>query len=432
MFIPTIFKDDKAPIQLISLFKITYMATSYSLYELNEYIKRVVALNFEEAIWVRCEVSQASHSRGSVYLNVVELDQESDNIIAQAQAVIWPRSYIFLQNKLKQLLPFMLEAGSEVLIKIKVDFHERYGLKLVVEDIDPSYTLGQAEMARQKIIERLKSERLLELNDHRKLPAVLQSIAVISSETAAGYADFIAQIENNIYGYDIRPQLFNAAVQGRNVERDVVDAFREIQTNGKHYDAVIIIRGGGSKLDLAGFDNYNIGHAIAMCRYPVIIGIGHEVDTTVTDLVAQVSLKTPTAVASFIIDKNLEYESELLESASQVQNISLHVVRDSNAQIEHLEYIMKQTASEKVYTQKYELDHSLETIKIGAYNMIQRHDQYLNNTESLIGIVDPIKTLKRGFSIIKQNGKAVESIKDIDVKKELEIVMKDGSKKFKN
>lgn len=407
------------------------MPISYSLYELNEYIKRVMALNFEEAIWVRCEVSQASHSRGSVYLNVVELDQESDDIVAQSSAVIWPRSYLFLQNKLKQLLPFILEPGSEVLMKVKVDFHERYGLKLVIEDIDPSYTLGQAEMARQKIVERLKSERLLELNDQRSWPSVLQSIAVISSQTAAGYADFIAQLENNIYGYDIHTELFNAAVQGRNVEHDVVDAFRTIQSNGKQYDAVIIIRGGGSKLDLAGFDNYNIGHAIAMCRYPVIIGIGHEIDTTVTDLVAKLSLKTPTAVASYIIDHNLQFESELLETASQIQSASLNLVRDWNAQIDHLEFVMKQSAAEKIYSEKYELEHSLESIKVNAYNLLQRHSQYMDTTESLISIVDPIKTLKRGFSIVKQNGKVIESISEMDLKKEIEIVMKDGSKRIK-
>lgn len=406
------------------------MATNYSLYELNEYIKRVMALNFQEAIWVRCEVSQASHSRGSVYLNIVELEEGTENIKAQASAVIWPRSYIFLQNKLKELLPYMLEAGSEVLIKVKIDFHERYGLKLVVEDIDPTYTLGQAEMARQKIIERLKKERLLELNDNRSMSPVLQSIAVISSETAAGYADFMAQLENNNYGYEIHTELFQVAVQGRNVESDVVDAFRQIQTNGKHYDAVTIIRGGGSKLDLAGFDNYNIGHAIAMCRLPVIIGIGHEIDTTVTDLVAQVSLKTPTAVAGYIIDRNMQYETDILGLGYEIQDNCLTTVREYTAQIEHIEYMIKQSASEKVYTAKFALEHVLDSMKVSAKNIIQRNQLYLDNTESLIGIVDPIKTLKRGFSIIKQDGKAIGSVKDIDTKKEIEIVMKDGSKKI--
>ena len=404
------------------------MATNYSLYELNEYIKRVMALNFQEAIWVRCEVSQASHSRGSVYLNIVELEEGTEEIKAQASAVIWPRSYIFLQNKLKELLPYILEAGSEVLIKVKVDFNERYGFKLVIEDIDPTYTLGQAEMARQRIIERLKKERLLELNGQRNMSPVLQSIAVISSETAAGYADFMAQLENNIYGYEIHVELFQVAVQGRNVESDVVEAFSEIQANGKHYDAVTIVRGGGSKLDLAGFDNYNIGHAIAMSRLPVIIGIGHEIDSTVTDLVAQVSLKTPTAVAGYIIDRNMKYENDILGLGFEIQENCLETVRERRAEVEHIDYMIKQSALNRLHTEKYDMNHLFNSLKVSAKNIIQHNLQYLDNTESLIGIVDPIKTLKRGFSIIKQDGLVIGSVKDLDTKKEIEIVMKDGSK----
>ena len=404
------------------------MATNYSLYELNEYIKRVMALNFQEAIWVRCEVSQASHSRGSVYLNIVELEEGTEEIKAQASAVIWPRSYIFLQNKLKELLPNILEAGSEVLIKVKVEFNERYGFKLVIEDIDPTYTLGQAEMARQRIIERLKKERLLELNGQRNMSPVLQSIAVISSETAAGYADFMAQLENNIYGYEIHVELFQVAVQGRNVESDVVEAFSEIQANDKYYDAVTIVRGGGSKLDLAGFDNYNIGHAIAMSRLPVIIGIGHEIDSTVTDLVAQVSLKTPTAVAGYIIDRNMKYENDILGLGFEIQENCLETVRERRAEVEHIDYMIKQSALNRLHTEKYDINQMFNSLKVSAKNIIQHNRQYLDNTESLIGIVDPIKTLKRGFSIIKQDGVVIGSVKDLDTKKEIEIVMKDGSK----
>ena len=404
------------------------MATNYSLYELNEYIKRVMALNFQEAIWVRCEVSQASHSRGSVYLNIVELEEGTEEIKAQASAVIWPRSYIFLQNKLKELLPNILEAGSEVLIKVKVEFNERYGFKLVIEDIDPTYTLGQAEMARQRIIERLKKERLLELNGQRNMSPVLQSIAVISSETAAGYADFMAQLENNIYGYEIHVELFQVAVQGRNVESDVVEAFSEIQANDKYYDAVTIVRGGGSKLDLAGFDNYNIGHAIAMSRLPVIIGIGHEIDSTVTDLVAQVSLKTPTAVAGYIIDRNMKYENDILGLGFEIQENCLETVRERRAEVEHIDYMIKQSALNRLHTEKYDINQMFNSLKVSAKNIIQHNRQYLDNTESLIGIVDPIKTLKRGFSIIKQDGLVIGSVKDLDTKKEIEIVMKDGSK----
>ena len=257
---------------------------------------------------------------------------------------------------------------------------------------------------------------------------VLQSIAVISSETAAGYADFMAQLENNIYGYEIHAELFQVAVQGRNVESDVVEAFSEIQANGKQYDAVTIVRGGGSKLDLAGFDNYNIGHAIAMCRLPVIIGIGHEIDSTVTDLVAQVSLKTPTAVAGYIIDRNMKYETDILGLGFEIQENCLETVRERRAEVEHIDYMIKQSALNRLHTEKYDLNHLFNSLKVSAKNIIQHNLQYLDNTESLIGIVDPIKTLKRGFSIIKQDGVVIGSVKDLDTKKEIEIVMKDGSK----
>ena len=238
----------------------------------------------------------------------------------------------------------------------------------------------------------------------------------------------MAQLENNIYGYEIHAELFQVAVQGRNVESDVVEAFSEIQANGKHYDAVTIVRGGGSKLDLAGFDNYNIGHAIAMCRLPVIIGIGHEIDSTVTDLVAQVSLKTPTAVAGYIIDRNMKYETDILGLGFEIQENCLETVRERRAEVEHIDYMIKKSASERLYTENYDMNHLFDSLKVSAKNIIQRNRQYLDNTESLIGIVDPIKTLKRGFSIIKQDGVVIGSVKDLDTKKEIEIVMKDGSK----
>lgn len=406
------------------------MADNYSLYELNEYIRRVVALNFQETIWVRCEISQASHSRGSVYLNVVQTEEISDTIKAQANAVIWPRSYIFLQKKLGELLPFILENGSEVLIKVNIDFHERYGLKLVVEDIDASYTIGQAEMARQKIIERLKKEGLLNLNDNRQMPAVLQSIAVISSETAAGYKDFEHQIADNNFGYEISIDLYNTAVQGRNVESDVLAALIAIKDSGKQYDVITIIRGGGSKLDLAGFDNYNIGHAISQCQWPVIIGIGHEIDTTVTDLVAHTSLKTPTAVANYIIDRNMTFESSILDIGYKIQQASYNLINIETADLNHSQQLLNQGTQQRLQSENHSLDHTYDHLRYATKTVLGKWNQYLQSTTTLINLVDPKRTLQRGFSIIRQEGKAINSIQQMEKGKSIEVVMKDGSKEF--
>jgi exodeoxyribonuclease VII large subunit len=173
---------------------------THSLFELNEYIKRVIALNFPEPLWINCEIAQIKEVRGNVYIDLVEQDNQ-DNIIAQASAVIWYKSYLFIKNKLGHLANSLLSVGTHVKVKVIVEFNERYGYKLVIEDIDPTYTLGRLEINRQKIIERLKADQLFDLNKCIELPAVIQKIAIISSDQAAGYKDFIAQISENQYGY---------------------------------------------------------------------------------------------------------------------------------------------------------------------------------------------------------------------------------------
>ena len=195
------------------------MPASYSLYELNEYIRRVVALNFPEPIWVHCEIAQIKEVRGNVYLDLIQHDEGSDEIKAQISANIWYKSYLFLKNKLGALLPSLLSQGTNVSLKVQVEFSEKYGMKLIIEDIDPAYTIGQMEMKRQKILQQLTDEGLLHLNKLTDLPRVIQKIAVISSPNAAGYIDFINHLQGNSYGYKYAVQLFETALQGLNTER---------------------------------------------------------------------------------------------------------------------------------------------------------------------------------------------------------------------
>lgn len=402
------------------------MPTSYSLFEVNEYIKRVVALNFQEPIWVRCEISQASFSRGSVYLTVVQQDEESQELRAQSQAVIWPRNYLFLKNKLGELLSYVLEAGTEVMMKVTVDYHERYGMKLTVEDIDASYTLGQAEMARQKIIERLKKDNLLQLNDLVPLPSVIQYVAVISSERAAGYQDFKHQLESNDYGYDYYVELYDSAVQGRNVESEVLSAMKRIHESEYLYDAIVIIRGGGSKLDLGGFDNYNIAHAIAHSEYPVIVGIGHEVDTTVTDLVAKLSVKTPTAAAEYLINRNMQYEARILDLARGIQQQSTQLITRSAHQMDMAEYKLEQVAKEVIQDAQSDFSYLSANLRSSLQHAMNRMKQALDSQEMILKALDPQRTLKRGYAIVRKEGKSIDTSKEVKSGDQLSIEMADG------
>ena len=227
------------------------MQSSYSLFELNEYIRRVFALNFQDAIWIRCEIAQINASRGHHYLNLIEKSAEGEHIIAQSSAVLWASKYRQLRRQHKKLLSELLQNGVAVLLQVKIDYDERYGLKLLIEDIDPSYTMGQMELKRQQILETLQQENLLGVNSQIPLPTAIQRVAIISSETAAGLQDYLNQIATNSYGYQLSNQLFPAAMQGANVEKEVLRQLKKIAFLKDNYDAVIIIRGGGSKLDLS-------------------------------------------------------------------------------------------------------------------------------------------------------------------------------------
>lgn len=402
---------------------------SYSLYQLNEYINRVIALNFPEPIWINAEIMQISETRGNVYMELIEQDEDTNQVKAQISAAIWYRSYLFIKNKVGDLLPSLLTSGTHVLLKVKVDYNERYGIKLIVEDIDPSFTIGQLEMERQKIIEKLNKSGVMQMNESLSLPTVIQRIAIISSETAAGYKDFVTQLESNIYGYQFKLTLFDAAMQGRSTEKDVLAAFNKIEEDIEKYDIVIIIRGGGSKLDLAAFDNYNIGHRIATFAKPVLTGIGHEIDNTVADLTSHTSLKTPTAVANFIIDNNLNFENKILQMWSDIQWIAKERVKQAALNLENMSHYLITIPREQLNLAKLNFHQIQEGIFTHSKHKIRNSQTALENAEKLINLLSPATTLKRGFVMVKQDNSFIESKKKLK-KGALEIQFKDGVVKF--
>lgn len=398
---------------------------SYSLFELNEYIRRVIALNFAEPIWVHAEISQISENRGQYYLNLVEKAEDSAEVIAQSAAVIWYKNVLFLKKKLGKVMYSLLEDGTQVKVKVRVDHHERYGLKLVIEDIDPKYTIGQLELARQAIIEKLDKKGLLELNERILLPTVLQKIAVISSKTAAGYQDFIAQLSNNPYDYGFYLHLFQSAMQGHKVRAEVKRAIQSIHEDGS-FDCIVIIRGGGSKMDLSAFDDYDIGVAIAESDIPVITGIGHQIDNTVADLVAHTSVKTPTAVADFLIDHNSYFEGELLTLEGQLLQVSQSLIQQERLQIMHIENAIRHAVQMDILELKMELQNIDQALKVVSSQSIQTASLQLNQIESSLALLDPKNVLKRGFAAVKQKGKYIQFKKDINLKKDVTIELVDG------
>jgi len=222
--------------------------TRYTLFELNEYVRRIMALNFPDALWISGELAQVNESRGHYYLSLVQKEEPDslfaeDKILARSEAVIWAMDFRKLKRKLGVQFSQILKPGLEILIHAKVEFHERYGLKLRVIDIDPAFTVGKLEMKKQETLKQLRQNGLLDKNKELELPKVLQNIAVISSERAAGYQDFEQQLHGNPYGYKIDFKLFTAAMQGDLVRGEVINRLQMINDQSDFFDCVVIIRG---------------------------------------------------------------------------------------------------------------------------------------------------------------------------------------------
>lgn len=404
---------------------------SFSLFQLNEHFRRVVALNFPESIWVSAEIAQVNESRGHYYFNLIEKDSEASTIIAESQAVLWQRDYRRLRRRLGKAMGSLMQNGIAILVKVRIEFHERYGLKLMIEDIDPAYTVGQLEIQKRKTIEALQSAGLFSLNKDKKLPLVLQKIAVISSPTAAGYQDYLQQLNENRFGYKFHNTLFPAAVQGERAVPEMINQLEKIALSSDRYDAVVMIRGGGAKLDLMAFDQFDLCEEVANCPIPVIVGVGHEVDETVIDLVAHSSLKTPTAVAAFIIQNNLEYESELVQIGQWIQDAVQLTLQEQDQQLIEWQQFLTIQAKHLITQNDRMLTYMEEEIPRQISRQINLHDRELSTLENIVNILDPKTVMERGYAFIEKNNTIVHSANSLSSGDEIIAHFKDGAVKGK-
>ncbi|GAB3535868.1 hypothetical protein GCM10027443_25420 [Pontibacter brevis] len=290
-----------------------------SLHQLHQQIREELEMAFPESYWVVAEVAQvnADRRKGHCYLTLVDKGDDARQMLAQARATIWSSRYQMLGRYFEEKTGQPLKAGLKVLFQATVRFHELYGLSLDIVNIDPNYTIGDLARQRQETLKRLEAEGLMEANKSIELDLVPQRLAVISSATAAGYQDFIHQLQNNSFGYSFHTTLFPATVQGNEAPASVKRAMALAGKYKDRFDAIVLIRGGGSQTDLSCFDDYAIAAAIGHSPLPVLTGIGHERDESISDMVAHTRLKTPTAVANFLIDRFRsaeEYNESLLDS----------------------------------------------------------------------------------------------------------------------
>ncbi|MCB9316666.1 MAG: exodeoxyribonuclease VII large subunit [Lewinellaceae bacterium] len=401
---------------------------TYTLFDLQEYIRRVLALNFGEAIWVTAEIAQMSQSRGHLFVELVQKGPEADStLVAQVSAVLWQRDYQRLRLSMGNVLDELLVDGREVRLEVRVDYHERYGLKLVITDADPAYTFGRLELQRRQTIETLRGLDLLEKNRALPVPRVLQRIAVISSEGAAGFQDFREQLTQNAFGYAFQCRFFSSAVQGDRLESEMLAALDAVAIQAGRFDAVVILRGGGARTDLAGFDSLALCQRAAALPIPLFTGIGHDIDQTVLDMVAWSALKTPTAVADFLVQHNLFFENEIQGLAGKIRETAQSRVKRNALELTQLETTVRWAMQGKL---RQEMQ-GLATLETTLANLLQQrllraHTQ-LDQAEHLCAALHPDSVLRRGFSITRTAGKVVTSVDEVRSGEALETQLKDGT-----
>ena len=399
---------------------------AYKLKEVQDYIKQVIALNFEDSIWIDAEISQVKEVRGQVYLEFVEKNENSQQITAKAQGVIWYKTQLFISKKLGELYESILQDGRQIRFKAKIEFHEVYGLKFNIEDIEPSYTMGMVEINRQKTIAKLKKEGLLYKNKETILPKVIKRVAVISSQKAAGLQDFYQHLNNNPYGYKFAVSLYDSSMQGSNVERDIIRNLNIIREEVASFDCVVIIRGGGSKMDLSYFDNFNICANVAKFPIPVLTGIGHDIDQNVIELVAHSPLKTPTAVADFLVDNNLDFEMQLNQIHQRIiEQINYKMLSQKNA-LESLSNRIKTKIVLSISDSHNNLENKYTEIKNQVVNIFIREKNKIKEIETIVNYSNPKNILAKGYSLTTKNSKIVKSIKDISKNDIVKTMLRDG------
>lgn len=372
----------------------------FSLYDLGTLIKRVLSLNFQDKIWVKAEISGCKVVRGIAYLELVEKEEgQSDKIIAQQSAVIWQGTLQKLNGKLSEPITGFLEIGREVLVLVQIDFNVRYGLKLVIDDIDPAYTLGKLFQQRQELEKLIFTEKLHEPNKLIPLPLVIQRIAVLSNEQAAGYQDFVHQLTENSMNYAFSLTLFPISLQGNLVEETVLIQLAEILEADTAFDAVLILRGGGSKLDLAGFDSIKICRAISSFPIKIITGIGHEVDETLSDIVAGISLKTPTAVAEYLLYHNQNFEASIQKMVLIINDKTRYKVQQSKLKLLRCQHELSLRPMRVIDRTNTKLQNIQQYLPNLIINRLKKEEVKLSFFQRLIELANISNTLKRGFSI---------------------------------
>ena len=418
-----------------------------TLLELNRLVREVIECEMPHEYWVEAELSECRESHGHCYMELIQKDEQTATPVAKASAKCWAPKWMLIRPGFERITGQRLHAGMKVLLKVYAQFHEAFGFSWIVTDIDPTYTLGDMARKRQEIIRQLKAEGVFDLQKELRLPLFCQRIAVISSETAAGYGDFCNQLADNPYGFQFETHLFPAIMQGEGVEQSIIAALERIYD--LPFDCVVIIRGGGATSDMSGFDTLALAENVANFPLPIITGIGHDRDESILDMVSHTRVKTPTAAAAFLIahlKKVLDAINDAQERIAGYTNQKLSVLK---AQLSALAETLPRIFTTVKTRQEDRLDALSSRLVAAIKQGVITHQSKVNAFEERIPILldrrlmtekhrlqlieekakslDPTLLLRRGYSMTMKDGRIVRDAATLRAGDEIETRLEKGT-----
>jgi exodeoxyribonuclease VII large subunit len=396
-----------------------------TLFELNRLVREAIEDALPMEYWVEAELSECRESRGHCYMELIQKDEQTATPIAKASAKCWANKWLTIRPYFERTTGQQLHAGMKVLLQVYPQFHEAYGFSWIVTDIDPTYTLGDMARKRQEIIQKLKAEGVFDLQKELQLPVFCQRIAVISSQTAAGYGDFCNQLADNPYGFKFETQLFPAIMQGEGVEQSIISALEQIYD--MPFDCVVIIRGGGATSDMSGFDTLALAENVANFPIPIITGIGHERDESILDMISHTRVKTPTAAAALLID----HLKGVLETIEGAQSMITHYVQQklsiANSQLSIISEAIPRLFSIVKTRQEAKIDALYTRLPMLIERRLTSERHRLQLMDEKLKAFDPTLLLARGYSITMHNGRAVKDASQLPPGAEIETRLAKGT-----
>ena len=354
-------------------------------------------------VWVSAEVADIKiNASGHCYIELIEKNEKTGATEAQARATIWRSQVMSTIGRFEQESGQRLAKGMKILFKATVSHHAVYGMSLQIQQIDALHTIGDMERRRQQTIEQLQKEGVWEQNRSLPMPLVVQRVAVISSATAAGYRDFMKELERS--AYRIETELFEATMQGERCDESIVAALYAVAERSDEFDAVAIIRGGGSTSDLECYNSYLLAFAVTQFPLPVLTGIGHDKDTSVTDMVAHTPLKTPTAVAAWIDGRAADFDGALEYCAISLRDICRQATHAAALRLEQFSADVRHLAERTLQSEK----------------------QRLEGIATVVANFAPERIFRLGYAIARREGKALQSVEDVGIGDTIDISLADG------